>query len=308
LFVTDRIAGNVVAGGTMRLTAKIILVLSGTFVVGLALGSFAAYRHVTDSAVENSAGDARIVMEAASAVRSYTAESISPLLQEQMKTQFLPYAIPSFAAQTNAKLVQKKLPEYSYREPTLNPTNVNDRATDWEAAIVNEFRNNSEITEKTTVRDTPNGPLLTMARPLKVGAQVCLNCHSTPDVAPPTMIALYGSQNGFGWKLGEVIGAQLVSIPLSVPLQRAYAKLPWMIAGIAGILLILLIVIGVVLRALIVKPMIGISELANDVSMGKLDSPEFSRAGRDELGSLATSFNRMRRSLQNAMKMLEEQP
>jgi HAMP domain-containing protein len=308
LFVTDRIAGNVVAGGTMRLTAKIILVLSGTFVVGLALGSFAAYRHVTDSAVENSAGDARIVMEAASAVRSYTAESISPLLQAQMKTQFLPYAIPSFAAQTNAKLVQKKLPEYSYREPTLNPTNVNDRATDWEAAIVNEFRNNSEITEKTTVRDTPNGPLLTMARPLKVGAQVCLNCHSTPDVAPPTMIALYGSQNGFGWKLGEVIGAQLVSIPLSVPLQRAYAKLPWMIAGIAGILLILLIVIGVVLRALIVKPMIGISELANDVSMGKLDSPEFSRAGRDELGSLATSFNRMRRSLQNAMKMLEEQP
>jgi HAMP domain-containing protein len=308
LFVTDRIAGNVVAGGTMRLTAKIILVLSGTFVVGLVLGSLAAYRYVTDSAVENSAGDARIVMEAASAVRSYTAESISPLLQEQMKTQFLPYAIPSFAAQTNAKLVQKKLPEYSYREPTLNPTNVNDRATDWEAAIVNEFRNNSEITEKTTVRDTPNGPLLTMARPLKVGAQVCLNCHSTPDVAPPTMIALYGSQNGFGWKLGEVIGAQLVSIPLSVPLQRAYAKLPWMIAGIAGILLILLIVIGVVLRALIVKPMIGISELANDVSMGKLDSPEFSRAGRDELGSLATSFNRMRRSLQNAMKMLEEQP
>jgi HAMP domain-containing protein len=292
----------------MRLTAKITLVLSGAFVVGLALGSLAAYRYVTDSAVENSAGDARIVMEAASAVRSYTAESISPLLQEQMKTQFLPYAIPSFAAQTNAKLVQKKLPEYSYREPTLNPTNVNDRATDWEAEIVNEFRNNSEITEKTTVRDTPNGPVLTMARPLKVGGQVCLNCHSTPDVAPPTMIALYGSQNGFGWKLGEVIGAQLVSIPLSVPLQRAYAKLPWMIAGIAGILLILLIVIGVVLRALIVKPMIGISELANDVSMGKLDSPEFSRAGRDELGSLATSFNRMRRSLQNAMKMLEEQP
>ena len=259
----------------MRLTAKIILVLSGTFVVGLALGSFAAYRHVTDSAVENSAGDARIVMEAASAVRSYTAESISPLLQEQMKTQFLPYAIPSFAAQTNAKLVQKKLPEYSYREPTLNPTNVNDRATDWEAAIVNEFRNNSEITEKTTVRDTPNGPLLTMARPLKVGAQVCLNCHSTPDVAPPTMIALYGSQNGFGWKLGEVIGAQLVSIPLSVPLQRAYAKLPWMITGVAGILLILLIVIGVVLRALIVKPMIGISELANDVSMESSIRPNF---------------------------------
>jgi len=290
----------------MRLNVKIILTLSGTFVIGLALSGVAAYRYLTDSAVENSTRDARIVIEAASAVRSYTDETISPLLQEQMKIQFLPYAIPSFGAQTNARLLQKKLPEYSYREPTLNPTNINDRATDWEAEIVNEFRNNAEMTEKTTVRETPNGPLLTMARPLKVGAR-CLNCHSTPDVAPPTMIALYGSQNGFGWKLGEVIGVQLVSIPLSVPLQRAYAKLPSAIAGIAGILLISLIVIGAVLRALIIKPVIGISELANQVSMGKLDSPEFPRTGRDELGSLASSFNRMRRSLQNAMKMLEEQ-
>ena len=61
------------------------------------------------------------------------------------------------------------------------------------------------------------------------------------------------------------------------------------------------------LRVLVVKPVIGISEMASDVSMGKLDAPEFTRNSQDEIGSLAASFNRMRRSLQNAMKMLEDQ-
>ena len=61
------------------------------------------------------------------------------------------------------------------------------------------------------------------------------------------------------------------------------------------------------LRALITKPVAEISEMANKVSMGQLDAPEYMRDTRDEIGSLSASFNRMRRSLQNAMAMLEEQ-
>ena len=35
------------------------------------------------------------------------------------------------------------------------------------------------------------------------------------------------------------------------------------------------------------------------------DVPEFSVGSRDEIGVLATSFNRLRRSLEKAMKLLE---
>jgi protein-histidine pros-kinase len=223
-----------------------------------------------------------------------------------MKMQFLPHSIPSFAAQTNFRLVQKKLPEYSYREPALNPTNVNDRAVDWEADIINDFREHPDRTETMVVRDTPAGKYLTMSRPLKVGSAACLTCHSTPDVAPPTMVALYGGQNGFGWKQGETIGAQVVSIPMAVPLQRAYSTLGMLMAALAVVFLIILLIVDTLLRALVVKPVVGISEMASDVSMGKLDAPEYVRNSHDEIGSLAASFNRMRRSLQNAMKMLED--
>ena len=31
------------------------------------------------------------------------------------------------------------------------------------------------------------------------------------------MIAAYGSNNGFGWKAGDVIAAQIVQVPMRVP-------------------------------------------------------------------------------------------
>jgi HAMP domain-containing protein len=290
----------------MKLRGKVNLALIAAFAIGLILAGGGAYKVLTDDAVDNSARDARIVMEQASAIRTYTAEAIRPLLETQMKVQFLPHSIPSFAAQTNFRLVQKKLPEYSYREPALNPTNVNDRALDWEAAIINDFREHPDKTETMVVRETPGGKYLTLPRPLKVGSAACLTCHSTPDAAPPTMVALYGPLNGFGWKQGETIGAQVVSIPMAVPLQRAYSTLGWLMVALAGVFLIILLIVDTLLRALVVKPVVGISEMASDVSMGKLDAPEYVRSSHDEIGSLATSFNRMKRSLQNAMKMLEE--
>ena len=291
----------------MKLRGKVNLALSGAFLVGLILAGAGAYKVLTDEAVESNARDARIMMEQASAIRTYTAEAIKPLLEQQMKVQFLPHSIPSFAAQTNFRLVQKKLPEYSYREPTLNPTNVNDRAVDWEAVIINAFREHSDKTETLEMRDTPAGKFLTLARPLKVGSAACLTCHSTPDAAPATMVALYGTQNGFGWKQGEIVGAQVVSIPLAVPLQRAYNTLFLLMGALAVAFLVILLIVDMLLRVLVVKPVIGISEMASDVSMGKLDAPEFTSNSQDEIGSLAASFNRMRRSLQNAMKMLEDQ-
>jgi protein-histidine pros-kinase len=158
-----------------------------------------------------------------------------------------------------------------------------------------------------TTRDTPAGSFLTLARPLKIGSPACLSCHSTPENAPATMVALYGSQNGFGWKQGEVVGAQVVSIPLAVPLSRAYQALFWFMLILAGTFVVTIVLVDFLLRSLVAKPVAEISEMADRVSMGQLDTPEYVRRSKDEIGSLSMSFNRMRRSLQNAMNMLEEQ-
>jgi HAMP domain-containing protein len=291
----------------MKIRWKIDLAMACAFLIGLGLAGFGAYQILRTNALEASRESAKIIMEEASADRTYTADSIKPLLEQQMKVQFLPHSIPSFSALSIFKIVRQKLPDYTYREPTLNPTNVNDRAIDWEADIINGFRDDASKGETMIIRDTPGGQFLVLARPLKIGSQACLSCHSTPEAAPATMVALYGSQNGFGWKLGEIVGAQMVSIPLGVPLGRAYQALLWFLLALAGTFLVIIIIVDLLLRALVVKPVAEISEMANKVSMGQVDMPEYVRNSNDEIGSLSQSFNRMRRSLKNAMNMLEEQ-
>jgi HAMP domain-containing protein len=290
----------------MNLRVKVNLVLGGAFVVSLLLAGGSAYKVLTDEAIDSSARNARIIIEEASAIRSYTLTDIYPLLDAQLNVQFLPHTVSAYAAQTNFKLVQKKLPEYSYREPALNPTNINDSAIDWEAEIINDFRARPDQTELTLIRNTPTGKFLTLTRPLKVGSEGCLRCHSTPEAAPPTMITLYGSKNGFGWKLNEIVAAQVVSIPLSIPLQRAYDNLLLLMAMLGVAFLFILLIVDRLLRSLVVKPVVDISQMASRVSMGEFDIPEYTRSTHDEISSLASSFNRMRRSLQNAMKLLEE--
>src|SRR3546814_5732510 len=139
-----------------------------------------------------------------------------------METRFLPHSVPSYAAQTNFRALTEKFPDYTYKEAALNPTDPSDRATEWEADIIRAFRNDEGRTELIIERDTPTGPTLVLAHPLTIKDEACLVCHSTPANAPESMIQLYGSANGFGWNLGETIGAQVVSVPMSLPLQKGY--------------------------------------------------------------------------------------
>ena len=113
-------------------------------------------------------------------------------------------------AQTVLHQVQKDFPDYSYKEAALNPTNPSDRATPWEADIINVFKRDRELAEFVATRDTPTELSLTFARPFRLTDAARLSGHSTPAAAPPTMVDLYGKGNGYGWELNDVIGAQNV--------------------------------------------------------------------------------------------------
>ena len=163
----------------------------------------------------------------------------------------------------------------------------------------------SRLTEFVTTRDTPAGQFLTFARPFRLTDKACLSCHSTPAAAPTTMVDLYGNSNGFGWVLTDVIGAQIVSVPMSVALARADRSLLAFVAALSAVFLAMLVLLNVLMHFFILRPVQKITALARDVSAGKTDVPEYKVKGRDEIASLGRSFNLMHRSLQNAIRMLE---
>ncbi len=289
----------------MGLKAKFNLVMFVAFTVGLGLAAAYSYGIVRENARSAVLQNARIMLESALAIRAYTAREIQPLLAEQSNVRFLPHTVPSFAAQTNMRALQANFPEYAYKEPTLNPTNPADRPTDWEADIIGTFRQQAATTELVTERNTPTGPALNLARPFRLKDPSCLTCHSVPSNAPASMIDLYGTANGFGWKIGDVIGAQVVSVPMQVALNQANTMFTSLIGGLTAVFAVMVLLLNLMLHYFIVKPVRQISRMASDVSLGKTDVPEYVLPGKDEIASLAASFNRMRRSLTNAMSMLE---
>jgi len=289
----------------MKLLLKFNLVFLAVFLSGLLVSALIARNLLQKDAKEEVLDRARLLMEKATVVSTYTATQIAPLLKEQMEHQFLPQSVPSFSSMEILNALRTKYPDYGYKPAMLNPTNPRDRAVEWEADVIQQFRNRPGQSEFVGQRETPTGRVLYIARPIVITNEACLRCHSTVDAAPQTLIAKYGPNNGFGWTLNEPIGAQVVSVPMSVPLQRADKALMTVI----GLLSIVFVLIGAALNLLlwklVIQPVRELSALSDRVSLGELDAPQFSVKAKDEIGVLAGSFARMRKSLVHAMKLLD---
>jgi len=290
----------------MRLLIKINLVLIAVSLMGLAVSYQIADRLLQQNARREVEGNARLLVESALAVRMYTNRQISPLLRTQSRYGFLPQRVAAYSAKEYFNNLRQKFPDYTYREATLNPTNPFDRADDWEADVVRHLRDHTDVKELIGERDTAIGRTLYLARPLRVADETCLECHSSANAAPQSMIDKYGTANGFGWQLNDIVGAQIVSVPYGVPVQHAKAALQSFVAVLLGLFAFLFVVGNVLMTMLVVRPVLKLSAIADQVSKGDMDAPEFPATGRDEIAELGSSFNRLRISLRKAMSALRE--
>ena len=152
----------------MKLIVKFNLVLFLIFAVAFAATGFVVDNLLQRNAKQEILENARIMIEAALAVRAYTNTQIKPLLETQLKYTFLPQSVPAFSANQYFANLRKKFSDYSYKEATLNPTNPVNRATDWEADIIRYFRQSPQQTELIGERETPNGRVLYIARPMLI--------------------------------------------------------------------------------------------------------------------------------------------
>jgi len=282
---------------------RVNLIVAAALLVIALTAAYACRTILTATAERELLAEASLMLDSAIAQRTYTANEIEPLLHERLATEFLPQSVPFYAATQNFLKLHEKYPQYAYKEATLNPTNPRDRAADWEADLVQRFRNDASVHELSGVRDTPMGPSLYLARPIKAEAE-CLRCHSRPSLAPATMLARYGSDNGFGWQADEIVGAQVVSVPFGKASDNIERSLGNFLLVIVTALLALWLLINFVLYLQVVRPLREISALADAASLGQPSGQEFPRQGARELMALGASFERMRKSLKKAMKLL----
>lgn len=291
----------------MKLLTKFNLVLVLVFGLGIYLISHFAYKFLMDDARAQVLQQAQLMAASATATLKYTDEEVSPVLEKtpQHNADFLPQTIPFYAANTTFKNVRASYTDYVMREAALNPTNLDDRATEWEVDLINFFRNNPAEKQHVGERATPTGQVLYVATPI-VAAGGCLQCHTQTSLAPRSMLKHYGPEHGFGWKPNEIVGAQIVSVPMSVPVQMADKGFRNLLISLGAIFLLTIILIDVAMYLIVIRPLRRVSKNADIISKGEIDLPPLEIKSKDEIAEVTASFNRMHTSLKKAFEMLND--
>jgi len=288
----------------LRLKQKFTVLLVVILLIGVSISGLTLSFVLRQNARREVANTALILMETMSSVRNYTNTQVNPELKDKLTETFLPQTVPAYSAREVFENLRNKreYKDFFYKEATLNPTNLRDKADAFETEIIEDFKKQKK-SELTGFRSLPGGDIFYIARPLAVTEESCLQCHSTVDVAPQSMIDRYGAAHGFGWKLNEIIGAQIISVPADRVIQKAN-KSSFTVIGIVSIVFLAVIVlVNILLNRQIIRPLKRITRVAEEVSTGHMEV-DFDQVSNDEIGHLARAFKRMKLSLEMAMKRL----
>lgn len=294
----------------LNIGTKVNLLLILVFIISILVTSTALSTLLQHRAQNEVTSKALILMRTMNSVRTYTQERINPLLKSRLETeaQFIPETVPAYSA---IKIFEKfrndeEYKNFIYREATLNPTNLRDKADRFEAQLVERFRQNSNNKEITGFRNLPQGEVFYIARPLAVTQPSCLECHSTVDKAPKSLLATYGTEHGFGWRLNEIVAAQIISVPSEEVFKDAAHTWSLIMGLLIAIFAIIVLLLNFLIKKAIIQRIRKMEKIAQRVSTGDM-SVDFEEKSNDEIGGLAVAFNRMKSSLEIALKLLRGQ-
>lgn len=293
-----------------KIGIKFNLVLLLVFIIGSSLSGFALSQVLEQRAEAEMISKASALMEMVNSVRNYTQDRVNPLLEPKLETEsaFIPEAIPTFSAREVFNKF-RKIGEYKsffYKDATLNPTNLIDKADSFETKLVEDFRRQPQLHEVSGFRSVSGNDSFYIARPFAITDQKCLKCHTTPAEAPKSLVAAYGTENGFGWKLHDIVASQIIYVPAEEVFASSRRSFYIVMGVVIAAFAIAILAINFLLRKTVIQRIKNMSKAAHKVSTGEMDS-DFEKNSHDEIGVLAAAFNRMKTSLEVAVKLLNQQ-
>ena len=291
-----------------KISTKFNLLVILMFTVGILLSGSVFWGALEHRAEAEVSSKALVLMETVNGVRNYTQDRINPLLKERIETEskFTPEAIPTFAAREVFEYFRKN-PDYAqfiYKDAAPNPINLRDRADEFETKLVEEFQEQGSL-QKSGWREFYEGDVFYVARPFILEKQSCLECHSTPSKAPQSLLTTYGSENGFGWKLNQIVAAQVVYVPAEEILASVRRSFVTTLGILVGTFVVIIFSLNYLLKRFVIRRIQKIARTAQAVSRGDLEA-DFQEDSKDEIGLLVIAFNRMRASVEVAMKLLNQ--
>ncbi|KAA3643362.1 MAG: DUF3365 domain-containing protein [Chloroflexi bacterium] len=303
---------------TMNLSTRFTVLLLSVLVAGVIVSGVILWGVLEARAEADVTEKGLILTETMNAVRSYTSNNVSPQLQRELAASevFIAETVPAFSAREVFEnfRADEEYANFFYKEATLNPVNPRSGADGFEAELVEQMRNDPNLTEVSGFREREGAQLFFIARPLSINDESCLACHSDPAIAPANLVATYGDDGGFGWELDEIVAAQVIYVPAEDVFNAALRSFFLLIVIFVAIIAAAVVAINFLIRRDVVQPvgvMGGFAQKLGEDEIAAEDLESTSLAGlagrQDELGVMAQAFQRMMKEVYTRTQALKKQ-
>lgn len=276
---------------------------------GLATGIY-TYKTEVDKAVYTTEEKVKAAITFSDSSREYIRKTLRPLMFDLLDRAkgciqedfILEAQSSSFFTASIFNMVNEKMPDFQLRQVAYNPINPKNQPKPEEAHIINFMRANNKKEYVGIIE--MNGQRHFIHAFAKVAEEGCMRCHSTREAMPKSLIVKYNPSYDPNWKVGELVGAVMVSVPFETIILRAQLDGLLRGLGIFSVFLLISLFIVVALNRLVFKPVQELQKRAEEIAKGNVDEPIEIKSD-DEIGKLAESFERMRVSIKKVMDLLK---
>jgi len=279
----------------LKLDTKLTLAVSAILAVALTIGAWVIWRNMDIWATERFRAEMATVAGYTQEVRLHLAVVNSCLEQDRAVLDTL--SVPVAAAWNTVRHYAESQ-GYEFRVAALAPRNPERTPDAFERKALEVLSRDPKRTEFAAREERGDEEVMRFAVPVRIESD-CLPCHGGPE----------GDADSFGYpreglKLGDLRGVFVISAPLaSLREAQQGMRRTFVVTGMGAILMAAFAVFLTIHR--FTRPLDTLAQAALRLGEGELDQRVRIHTN-DEVGLLATAFNRMAQSLQGYQDTLEQ--
>jgi PAS domain S-box-containing protein len=288
----------------LGLLTKITVVVTAILLVFFVVATFIDYRLHKGFIIAESVEKARIIAAAAIRSREYISDQLQVGHVELSVERY--GLIPVVASTRIGELVARDL-DYRIQQVSDRYRNPKNAPDSFESETLQKFYTSPHLKEYYTITSFQGDPVFRYMQPFRA-EESCLECHGDPQTAPDYIKRLFpeAGDRAYNYKIGEIIGAASVTIPMEKLYKQIYANVRNDLFYTGGLILAMITCLGLLTRGTVTAPLTRLGEgIREIVRTGSFDV-KIPRRGRDEIGALIDGFNEMMDHLQEKSLHLEE--
>jgi HAMP domain-containing protein len=275
----------------------IVMGILGVLSIGII--GFSSYHLNMKSMMHEANIKSNIILNYAMASLKYMKHVQKPLVRELIEEdRFYPELMSGFvSARGTYEYFNQAYPDYIFKQATVDPLNPKNKADLNEMEIIEQFKSNPKKKEESGTIQRNGEEVYFIAQPIKTDTEKCLTCHGNPDNAPKDQIEIYGTKTGYNWKMDDTVAAFIVYVPIENAMETAKTNSFHLFAIAACGVLIMLMVVWFFLDRTVVNPILRLTQITENLSLGKNVEQPINCLAKSEIGVLGHSIERLRVSL-----------